>query len=494
MDKSKSKLESKLESKPRSRPSQINKNEMMQIVSTQFQNMQISPHERNSFPSTLREFLEELDDMKRRKISNEDIMKRVNAVAYKHFIRIRHEFLPDNTIGRIILSYVAKTNMNRPPICTQMNGVVLDSKTWNVLVVPPGVMNSAAPIKEIDRLLSAGSYDVYEIMDGTIVTLYPYGKNEWAIASSRGYDVSSLKWIGNFTYAEIIHDVMRKEYKEFCQKMGVELMVEDEMTKLVIRNLDRKYSYTIGFRHHNHHPLIFDPEKLWLIHSLEIETCQIRYDQKLMDIPMQDKYEENSVTYEQLKKKCQNSFTEAVKFIAMAYRGGEKVKQKYKFNYGYMLKANCQVSGELKNVIIESPFLKHIKKILYEKVVPETAKKDITPANRMEYNMLRAFMTVTERDNALDTFPTWTPAFKSYSEYMKELIDMIYHCMRQKSMEDISKLPDYQCAKGKLAIRFMNHILKHERINFDENCKSIIRDYVIQPEYVTQILETMKRS
>ena len=119
-------------------------------------------------------------------------------------------------IGRIILS-CDRRNI-RAPLCAECNGAVIDARAWAHLVVPLRAFAPRPLAKEVDRALSipdadgeirTGHYDIIQVSDGTVVTLYcwtnPAKGPIWCLASSNGYDVSHLKWIGGKTYAEIVH-------------------------------------------------------------------------------------------------------------------------------------------------------------------------------------------------------------------------------------------------------------------------------------------------
>ena len=86
------------------------------------------------------------------------------------------------------------------------------------LVVPPRAFAPRPLAKEVDRVPDAdgeirtGLYDIIQVSEGAVVTHYcwthPANGPIWCLASSNGYDVSHLKWIGGKTYAEIVYDLL----------------------------------------------------------------------------------------------------------------------------------------------------------------------------------------------------------------------------------------------------------------------------------------------
>ena len=118
----------------------------------------------------------------------------------------------------------------------------------------------------------ADAYDIIRVDDGTVVTLYkwnhPQHGSVWGMASNNGYDVSSLYWMGPMTYAEVFYDLALRRYPEFVAQTGMAIARTGKSTRLTFTKLDPSFSYTVGFRHHNFHPVVEDPERMWSIQSL----------------------------------------------------------------------------------------------------------------------------------------------------------------------------------------------------------------------------------
>ena len=84
-------------------------------------------------------------------------------------------------------------------------------------------LRSASVKKEVDRafvvpdadgVIRTGHYNVIQVIDGTVVTIYSWTHPKqglvWCLASANGHDVSSLKWGGDETYAEVLFELLAK--------------------------------------------------------------------------------------------------------------------------------------------------------------------------------------------------------------------------------------------------------------------------------------------
>ena len=100
-------------------------------------------------------------------------------------------------VGCIILS-CDRRNI-RARLCAESNGAVIDARAWALLVVPPRAFAPRPLAKEVDRALSVpdadgeirtSHYDIIQVSDGTVVTLYCWthlAKGPiWCLASING--------------------------------------------------------------------------------------------------------------------------------------------------------------------------------------------------------------------------------------------------------------------------------------------------------------------
>ena len=163
---------------------------------------------------------------------------------------------------------------------------MIDARTWTHLAVPPRAFDARPSKKEVRRAFAApdadgifrtGHYNVIQVIDGTVVTIYsctiPKRGLVWCLASANGYDVSNLKSGGDETYAEVLFEVLWARSPTFLAATGFRLRrgllcVDDG--RIDFQTLGRGRCYTIGFRLPHFHPMAADPPGDWNIQSVDL--------------------------------------------------------------------------------------------------------------------------------------------------------------------------------------------------------------------------------
>jgi hypothetical protein len=441
------------------------------------------------------------------------------------------------TVGRLILSGDKRgggeSRGRGVTLYYECNGVVLDARTWRILSMPPGSFNLRPAAKSVDLNLGLQLYDVIRVDDGTVLTLYcwehPTDGHVWALSSSNGYDVSSYCWIGMLTYAEIFYELATQLYPEFVANTGMRIIRggESGVTRLMFDNLSPDSCYTIGFRHHNFHPMTADPERMWQIQHtlLTVENpiatlggglpCipnQIvfsNYNELLADVlrrtgavPAEPSPEnaERAITMGALLKTGENAMARARAFVAGCAQGkiplaapGSQLSPE--LHYGYILRSrDPKRTAEYSDVLVETPLLARIRKITYERA-PNAVRGELTPLDRLEYSAMRAFLTAVEKTDFLALYPGWVAQFQAFDEFVNNVIHLIVHAMRQRAMSPATKVPIMRSATGHIAQALMDHILQHENFSaFSKDTEKVIRDYVVDPSYAFLYLRAMHTS
>jgi len=366
----------------------------------------------------------------------------------------------------------------------QSVGVVIDAHTWRVLAAPPGIFAANVASAPIDQYLERGLYDVIRVDDGTVVTLYswthPTKGIVWGLATSNAYDVSPLKWSGPLTYAEIFHDLASRLYPEFVRESGLRLV--DSQT-LDFPNLDPKRCYTIGFRHHNFHPMRIDPERMWLIHCADLgdDEPNILYGSRLYDVPSHTLCAfPEKVTVAFLRGRVNGSLAEAAAYLAGDCQNDLREPC---LNYGYILRSRDRaVTGVLSDILVESPLLIHVRKLAYERA-PRAVRDHITEGERQEYNAWRAYLTPRSREIYLGIFPDWADRFAEFGVFVDGVVSQAVHIVRQRAMASPPAPP--KTATGQIAAALLEHILACEKQlpEFSKDIDSIIRDYAVNSQH-----------
>lgn len=281
-------------------------------------------------------------------------------------------------IGRVIITLPRyKTDISCKLLGIECNGVVLDARTWEILALPPRAFNRNPTMHQVEAYLKEGHYDIVEVMDTTIVTMYNWG-GVWHISSNQGYDVSPFLWMGDLTYAEVLQELL---------KAAGHAEVHIENAHLVMPTLDPKYSYTVAFRHHNFQPFRQDPQGIWLIHVCPLDTPKPKSPMEqpeiagLLKIPQQKCVEmEGEVTLERLRKRLDQALGDAI-----AERG---------IHYGYVLRSRSpSITQTQSDILLDSSLLKFVRDCMYRPPQPSHANC-ITHANRRSYNLARIALNI----------------------------------------------------------------------------------------------------
>ena len=103
--------------------------------------------------------------------------QQVPVVIERGMLRVHFNTEP----RRIILSRGCRGGGSR--LCAECNGAVIDVRTWTHLAVPPRAFDPGPSKKKVDRAFAApdadgvimtGHYNVIQIIDGTVVTIYSW--------------------------------------------------------------------------------------------------------------------------------------------------------------------------------------------------------------------------------------------------------------------------------------------------------------------------------
>ena len=257
--------------------------------------------------------------------------------------------------------YTRNTNIDfKNPMIKECNGLVVEyDNEWKLLAMPQyAFCTNKISMKKLNDLYSAGSYDVYEVLDATILTLYFY-KNEWRVSSTKGYDIGGTEMVDGMTYIGAIQDLMATKYKAFR-----------------LEELNPKHSYTIALRHSKYH--IFDETKHMANRTKHIPRPGVDMNSYLMVMCIADtttasfigKHIPGLPSQSAITMKDQSAHT-LTNYARSAYAKYAKAYRlnnfKYKPLYGYILRAKHRsVPDEYSTIYIESDLYKSIKIGLYK--------------------------------------------------------------------------------------------------------------------------------
>lgn len=419
-----------------------------------------------------KEMIDINDFIRTAKSFGSDFLNKIIPIVNRADVYFNYEKVGGN-ITRIILR-IRKNNNVHPLFYYYCNGCVIDTIEWKPLVVPPITFNKRKNPETIESFYNQGLYDVIKVIDGTVVTFY-YFRNQWNISSSNSYDVSTFYWIGNMTYAEVIYDLFTRLYSSVAEKYGLEF-VDD---RLDFTQLSKSKCYTIGFRHHNFHPLKKDPERMWNIQHVNLTNGYVSFNDGIKGLPNQPVI--NAVSsMDQLNFINKTSISEAT-------------KENPTFNYGYILRSkNPSLTKEYSSVILRSSLLKKIKKNIYE--YPDNALKQcIDHTNRFEFISMKNFFNKAERNEMSQLYPQLLERFPLYSKCVDETVECSLAIVRNKQQPVFEPLK-YQACIIALAYSLLGNVSKFEALDpYHQDTESVLKDYYSSAEYSILFLNAISK-
>lgn len=408
-------------------------------------------------------------------LSSENFLEDIIQIISTFDVYFNYEKNKNNKIIRIIL-LIKKNNNNHPPIYYHCNGCVIDTIKWKIISMPPITFNKKQFPILIESYFKQGLYDIYKVIDGTVVTIY-YWNNAWNISSSHGYDVSSFYWMGTMTYSEIIYDLFTRLYPNTIEHNGIELI---DNYSLNFNKLKKNKCYTIGFRHHNYHPLLLDPEYIWNIQNVNLDTNEVEYNDGIIGLPNQQIITAID-SLDQLQYLNKTSIQDAIR------------SENPTFNYGYILRSkDIKITKEFSNILLPSMLLKKIKKNIYE-YPSNVLRQYITNLNRFDYISLKNFFNKSEKNEIIQLYPQMNKKYTVYTQCMTDVIKCTILIMKSKKT-NIDEPLHFQPCIISLANSLIKHISKFEALDpFHADTESILKDYYSNIEYSVLFLNAINK-
>ena len=387
----------------------------------------------------------------------------------------------------------------------EFGGLVIDTRSWSVIAAPPAAPNRRPPVAAVDAALAAGHYDIFRVDDGTVATLYNWAHPQlgptWALATSNGYDVLPLRWMGPLTFAEVFLDIVTRLYPDFVAATGARLRITggtgaSAVAGLDFDRLDPSHSFVIGFRHHDFHPLRTDAERMWLIQASPPGAT-------LPGIPLQTPLAPAGLasasaaapTVASLKSSCAGSREDAIALIAMSHAGATPPIGRGHapaLNYGYILrrKPGAPPMPDHAHVLVESPLLELVRRLAYERA-PRAVRDGITADDRFAYNAMRAFLTLGDRELFVALFPEIAPQFAEYSKFINSVVSEAVHELRQRQRSPLARARPISVA-GHIAAALIDHISSQIELSVPHrDAESIVRDQIAVPDYAFLFLRAI---
>jgi hypothetical protein len=391
-------------------------------------------------------------------------------------IRVRAEPSKGDGVPRRVLLTAIRMHADQRELSRQCNGIVLEYPSWKVLAMPSRAFDPHVNVTHICNNIQ--KYKMYDIKDGTTITLYWHSvTSTWVMSSANGFDVGGYRWMGRATYSEAFN-VVAAAYPEFKYEL-----------------LDKGYSYTIGFRHPDFHPLLSDGPKMWFIQSCDLAlmnsadhrlvlsdnmTRPASAEQHGLVIPLQVTTDAGGRKGKELLTWISNRNIGAYQRYLQSLKA-DPADSNPAIHYGFVLRSTC---GE-PDYILESDLLQHVRSLIYNQPKKQgIGKVVIGETNRLDYSALRAYLTPAARYRFINLFPQYIDKYRSFEQHFNTLSEKIINILQQqKPYTDRVTRPMNQV--DMLAAQFAAHIQSQENINvLGADGPGIIMDFITDRNYL----------
>lgn len=368
----------------------------------------------------------------------------------------------DNAPRRVLLTSIRLHADHNRELSRQCNGVVIEYPSWKVLAVPAPAFNPQSNIAYICDNIH--KYRVYDIKDGTTITLYWSAvNNSWVMSSANSFDAGGYYWMGNATYLTVFN-LVAAAYPSFTYD-----------------NLDKNYSYTIGFRHPNFHPLLTDEPKMWFIQTCDLSQINAPDHRVVLSdivpnigIPSQTLSAVPNVKGKQLVAWISHRNIGAYQRYLRSIKEGAAAD----IHYGFVLRSTCGESDH----IIESDLLQFIRSLMYN--LPKKQNIGavvINENNRQDYSALRAFLTPAARYRFINLFPQFVDKYRYFEQHFNALSGKIISILQQQKPQPIQSPSQIDILAAQLAA----HIQSQENINvLGADGPGIVMDFILDKNYL----------
>jgi len=349
-------------------------------------------------------------------------------------------------------------------IDSDSNGLLLCWGTWEIIVMPLRAFNPSPSLRSrvVKRYLN--HYDVYYADDGTVANLY-FDRDEWRMSTANGYDVGKFNCgrsrDRDITYMDAFTEIASK-YPDFS-----------------FDKLNKKFCYSVGFRHHSIQPLMVDPQRAWFIRGFNIEKME--EDLTSIGLPPQRPAKVGGVLATDLRPKGTSILTELTsKTIYDAnFNAYDNFNKSGAIHYGFIFRSRDGYS----DIFIESDLMKKIRTLYYNppREIAALSEK-LTPKARACYMTLRAYLGHDKAQFA-KLFPHLAIRFTEYDLAISGVIRKARQMLASNCLDTAEPTP-----LDNLASWLAGSTITAGGCNTSSaDCESILRDFIVSPENLNML-------
>ena len=326
---------------------------------------------------------------------SKDDSKTIRESLYKFGIKVSYD--PD----RLIFTALPKVkNSIKHEFVQECNGLILDRKTFDPLVIPTRTMRNFINANIATKNLNKGLYKIFKARDGTMFNMY-WWKSHWCISTARGYDMNGVKWNGQSTYQELIEDCLAQYNTDW---------------KTFTDSLNKKYCYSFGFSHNKCHKFNAAKSSLWFVMRVNLDKNHqyylYSYENNIFEFETQEKYTAHVNSIRDLYKIAQTSLE---KYIKDPTSEG---------CLGFILRSNdFSQTGFHSDLLIESSLMMAVRRTWYDRSISTLCLA--RQWDKDTYVTTSVFLNKYSNEDFLTLFPEYKTTFAKYHEILDRLVKIM---------------------------------------------------------------------
>lgn len=278
-------------------------------------------------------------------------------------------------------------------IACECNGLILEAPTWNILNVPTPTPLTSVNNTVLNRLLTQNKYNIYKIIDGTMIYLYHW-EGKWYISTARGLDMENVQ-INGHSYIDLLTDVINIYGHSF-----------NSFTDL----LDIEFSYAFIICNNKIHPFVSNINSITFVHKANQLDGNYNINRDAHGISLNIPYQYKLTTTIKMRD-LYSTLSAAV--------SNWNNEQEPLFGYLLIAKTNLKQNMEHYCVLLESSLLRQIRQFIYDKKFMDYG------AYRELASIIAAYIS-PKRQLFLDMFPIYSEAYKIIEDVQKDTVNNIY--------------------------------------------------------------------
>lgn len=390
---------------------------------------------------------------------------------------------------------------------SQANGIVLDVNDWRVLSYP------APYVQPCNASVDPRNYDIYEIVDGTCVTMYyDTYQSTWRLSSANGFDVTDLTQYTTCTYWRALLECIGHSVKT----AGADINIAnndrgscadciDCRAESALGLLDKTKCYTVCFRHRAFHPCGWAAARTPAgdgTNTRELPTVRLI---QVCDLAQLNAAEPQLTAH--IGAELANEIIPAQMPVTAAPDGKPLTKRDLVLArndtcaLGYILRPRSRNgAGSGLHYIIESAKMQQLRRLVYN--IPQ---EWYARADKLLCIILRNYLHPLHKGVFIKLCPQFAPAYARFDEFFKTLVDKIAYLLRFRRPEvataragaDSNDTSATACGvvsntMDKLAQQFWGEIDAQFNINPNApGSNSIIRDCICDVRYLERFMPAL---